>query len=128
MNYKMEYCSFDLDGKEVRFLNAWRDTRSGFAHDSSFRVGGHILGEATCHYLNRTWEMYAFQTSMLCAVDNAEKETADIIRANFKRERGLAQVRGKNKDELQALIDSDPDIVFYRKVKDELRTNCHYSH
>ena len=53
---------------KIEFKNSARNTRGGFAHDTQMFIDGRLEQTATCHYLNRTWESYAFQSVMKEAV------------------------------------------------------------
>ena len=49
-----------------------RKTRNGFAHDCSIPA---IKVRATCHYLNRTWERFDFESVIHAAFDKFVKAT-----------------------------------------------------
>lgn len=56
----------------MEFTNEFNRTRSGFNHTSKlWSSNGELLSVAVCKYLNRTWESYAFQSSMKSAVGKA---------------------------------------------------------
>ena len=49
-----------------------RRTRNGFAHDCAIPA---IKVRATCHYLNRTWERFDFESVIHAAFDKFVKAT-----------------------------------------------------
>ena len=49
-----------------------RKTRNGFAHDCAIPA---LKVRATCHYLNRTWECFAFESVIHVAFDKYLKAT-----------------------------------------------------
>ena len=49
-----------------------RKTRNGFAHDCAIPA---IKVRATCHYLNRTWERFDFESVIHAAFDKFVKAT-----------------------------------------------------
>lgn len=53
---------------KIEFKNSYRSTRNGFAHDTKMYIDGILEMENSAHYLNRTWESYAFQSVMKQAV------------------------------------------------------------
>ena len=53
---------------KIDFKNSARNTRGGFAHDTQMFINDQLEQQATCHYLNRTWESYAFQSVMKQAI------------------------------------------------------------
>lgn len=56
----------------MEFKNEYKSSRSGFSHTSRlYHESGNLLAEAKCNYLNRTWEVYPFQSSMRQAVAKA---------------------------------------------------------
>lgn len=69
--------------KEFMFVCSSRDTRSGFAHDCTLFINNVQKAEATCYYINRTWEVYQYQTVCLCALDNEIKRYIDYKKARF---------------------------------------------
>jgi hypothetical protein len=56
----------------MEFKNEYKSSRSGFSHTSRlYHESGNLLAEAKCKYINRTWEVYPFQSSMRQAVAKA---------------------------------------------------------
>ena len=69
------------NGNEYEFINDSRNTRSGFAHDTTLFRNGEEIGRATAIYYNRTWERYRYQTAMqICINDIIEKKYEDYIK------------------------------------------------
>lgn len=112
----MELRKFRIDGKEVEFANAFRGTRNGFAHDTTMFVEGICMGEATCHYLNRTWERYTYQTVMRKVVGELLDERATFLRERFKREKGYINLTAKRAEEFKVYLNADEGIRFYKEV------------
>jgi hypothetical protein len=72
---------------KIEFKNSARNTRGGFAHDTQMFIDDQFEQQATCHYLNRTWESYAFQSVMRQAIYlRIEQERAKLVR-EYKSER-----------------------------------------
>lgn len=46
-------------------------TRNGFKHTATLFRNGFSIRKATCHYLNRTWECFTFQSVALKVLDGA---------------------------------------------------------
>jgi hypothetical protein len=56
----------------MKFTNEYKSTRSGFSHTSTlWSDNEELVSVAVCKYMNRTWESYAFQSSMKSAVNQA---------------------------------------------------------
>ena len=66
----MEIKKFNIDGKEIEFVNESLDTRHGFKHVTTMFINNCEYGRNTCYYLNRTWERYRYQTVMRGCVQN----------------------------------------------------------
>lgn len=110
-----------INNREVLFVNSWRNTRHGFAHDTEVFINGWKYGSNTCHYLNRTWERYSYQTVMMgCIRDLIESRKMDLIR-DFKERNGYKKLTEKRKGEFEAEIFNDKDLELYNKILEELR-------
>lgn len=81
------------------FQNRFNSTRSGFSHTSILYHNGERLASAKCHYLNRTWESYEYQTSMKDAVDNAIENAV----FNEKQSRGIKRLTKQKREEILTL-------------------------
>lgn len=96
---------YQLNGRIYTFICRSRDTRHGFAHDSELFLGdGYLIGEATCRYLNRTWERYRYQSVMIEVVHQKISQlTADAV-SEFKRQQGVSRITEKRRPALEAFI------------------------
>lgn len=117
----MEIRKFEINGKQVEFVNQSRGTRSGFAHDTTVFINGCQRREATCHYINRTWERYTYQSVMMQAVWLLEEAEENYLREKFKREKGYNKLTAKRKLEFTEILDNNEDIKFYRALREALR-------
>ena len=86
-----------------------RNTRSGFAHDCTLYEGDYEIATATCHYLNRTWECYQYQTVMHKAVRNAMDNIENSCLFVFKREKGYEKMTAKRKEEFEKFLAETED-------------------
>lgn len=65
---------------KIEFKNSARNTRGGFAHDTQMFINERLEQEASMHYINRTWESYAFQSVMKQAIHlRIEQERAKLV-------------------------------------------------
>ena len=81
----------------MEFKNEYKSTRSGFSHTSRlYSDTGDLISEATCRYLNRTWESYDFQSSMKAAVLKA----IDSEIQKQKNLQGIKRLTQKKRDEI----------------------------
>lgn len=81
--------SFDVNGNHYVFVNQYYEPYDGFNHKSKLFVNDKFLVEHTVHYLNRTWESYEFQTSMLGAVRKMLEYNDNCIKLSIKNTLGL---------------------------------------
>ena len=116
----MEIRKITVNGNEYQFVNNSRNTRNGFAHDSEFFVNGINYGKNSCHYLNRTWECFRYQSVMQGLIDNLIEERKAQLKAYYKRENGLARLTKKHLDKLEEIIANDENIALYRAIMKEL--------
>lgn len=92
----------------MEIVNEYKSTRNGFNHVSKLYRNNALVCKATCHYINRTWEVYSFQTSMKKVVSMAiEKEIAEQKR--FQGIKRLTQAKRQ-------------DIINYSSWINELTT------
>lgn len=117
--------SFESKGRNVAFFCSARSTRSGFAHDARLYVDGRQWSVGHCHYLNRTWESYRFQSACLTACNNYIDVRKEDLKDDYKHDNRIARVVGeKRKAELQAIWDSDPDLILFRDIRQTLNERC----
>lgn len=116
----MELRKFEIDGREIEFVNAWRGTRSGFAHDTTLFIDGRKWAEATCHYLNRTWERYTYQTVMRSAVYDLIERAEQSVKTQFMQAKGYKKITANRKAELEEAYKADENIRFYKAIQERL--------
>lgn len=117
----MELKKFNIGADEVEFANEYQNCRDGFNHRSVLFINRHFIAETKVHYINRTWERYHFQTSMLKAVRIAMEVREERIKDNYRWTNNISRIVGKRKEEVQAIIDNDDEIVVLKKIIEELR-------
>jgi hypothetical protein len=93
----------------MKFTNEYKSTRSGFNHTSKlWSSNGGLLAVAVCKYTNRTWESYAFQSSMKSAVNQA-------IENEFQKQKELQGT-------LRLTKSKRSEIENYSSIINELKT------
>ena len=119
----MRIRKMNIDGHEIMFVNQFRNTRNGFAHDTTLFIDNREYQTATCHYYNRTWEWYDYQTVMLEAVYLLKKAKEQECKREYLRKNSIKQIRGeKRKAELTNLIAEDEENKFYDAIMHDLKT------
>ena len=94
----MEIRKITVNGNEYQFINDSRNTRSGFAHDTTLFKNGREYSRATANYINRTWECYRYQTVMKrCISDIIDSGEEDFITAH-KRSNNIKRLTAEKRD------------------------------
>ena len=116
----MELKKMTVQGREVEFVNAFRDKRYGFAHDTTLFIDGRRVAEDTAHYVNRTWERYTYQTVMRSAVYRLIGDREVVLKHKFMQDNGYKKLTPQRKIAFAEVVDADADIKFYREIRDML--------
>ena len=101
-----------IDG--YTFVCESRNTRSGFAHDCTLYEDCSEIAKVSCHYLNRTWESYRYQTVMYKAVREAIDDLEKRYLAGFKAQNGYNKMTAKRKDDFEKFLNTKEN---YRRLK-----------
>lgn len=80
----METKELMVNGNKYLFVNESRSTSNGFCHISTLFRNGYEIASHRCNYLNRTWEVYRYQTSMKCCVGDLLENVINKDLENFK--------------------------------------------
>lgn len=100
----MKVFTYEQDGRRIELVCDSRDTRNGFAHDCVFLLNGREENRASCHYLNRTWELYEFQSVILEALGKARAFAEDRLISRFKDSRGYMRMNDKRYEEFAGWV------------------------
>ena len=96
----MEIKKITVNGNEYEFINDSRNTRNGFAHDTKLFKNDIKIAENSCHYLNRTWEYYRYQTVMQrCIINMINKKEETYIRA-YKTNNGIKRLTAEKRGQI----------------------------
>jgi hypothetical protein len=90
----------NINGNEYEFINHSRSTRNGFAHDTTLFIDGVMHGKASCHYLNRTWECYRFQTVMQRCISNIINTNEEDYIAVYKADNGIKRLTAEKRGQI----------------------------
>ena len=93
------------------FVNRSKSTRHGFKHVSELFNEGAFECMAVCHYLNRTWESYPFQTSMKECFRQLIDSRSEWLINEYKRETGRMRLSADMKKDI---VDADELIAEYK--------------
>lgn len=112
----MEIKKFNIDEYEFEFVNESYDTRHGFKHVSTLFVNNYKQIENTCHYLNRTWESYRYQTVMRGCVYKLIENRIGNLKSDFKNRNGYLKMTAKRNEEFENEIKDDDTLGRYYKL------------
>lgn len=110
----------NINGNEYEFICQFKNTRNGFKHECNLFINDRFETSATCHYYNRTWESYNYQSVMLRAVSILMEEHENFLKDVFKKENGYEKMTAKRKEEFQKVLDADSLMVEYKAAKEKL--------
>lgn len=112
----MQMRKFEVDGKEITFVNDHRDTSTGFAHDTTMFINGIETTHATQYWCNRTWERYGYQTVMRRAVYDLKDRREGALKAQFMADKGYKRMTADRAVEFEAFKRKDDKAEFYEKL------------
>lgn len=99
----MQLIKRNLAGKNYTFVCESHSTRNGFKHTCTLFACDSLYPEAsaTCHYLNRTWESWTYQ-SVCCKVVNQiiereKKRTVDC----YKRLNNVSRISSELRKQIE---------------------------
>lgn len=112
----MEIRKIKVNGNNYQFVNDSRSTRNGFAHDTTLFINDCEHGRASCHYINRTWECYRYQTVMKrCIDDIIEANKKDYI-AVYKADNDIKRLTAEKREQLENEFYKQKEIKELQKV------------
>lgn len=83
----------------MEFKNTYNSSRNGFSHTSRlYNDNGNLISTAKCNYINRTWEVYPFQSSMRQAVAKAIDNEIKTIKDQI----GIKRLTKEKQSEIEA--------------------------
>ena len=110
-----------IEGKDIIFTNTWRGTGSGFVHETELYIDGWHASAARCHYINRTWERYSYQSVMLEAVHKLQEKETAREKAYFLRINGYKNMMSYRKAAFVEYLAENKNLSFYKKIEEALR-------
>lgn len=111
----------NINGHDISFYNRSEGTRNGFRHVSSMFLDHEHVGCGICNYLNRTWEWYTFQTSMIRAVENRMDERSDRLESIYRRNNNIKRMTAAKRGEFEKILDADSTMQLYRDTIKNLK-------
>ena len=110
-----------INGNEYEFVNSWRNTRTGFAHDTTLFKNGREISTATVIYYNRTWESYEYQTVMQRCINNIEENRYNRFIENYKAENNIKRMTKEKRMTADKEFYGREDMVELLEVYEQLK-------
>lgn len=112
---------FTVQGHDVQFLCKSRNTRNGFAHDAEMYLDDNWMADYTCHYYNRTWECWRYQSVCFGCVRRTIWFREQWPKKEYKRLNGLSRISGdKHKAGLKEMAENDSLMQLFNAILKEL--------
>lgn len=112
----LEVKQFEINGKQIMFINSWRKNYSGFVHESELQVDGCYYGKAKCQYYNRTWESYPYQSVMSNLVYNLADERTVELKKEFLEENGWKKLTADRKEQFESYKNQDARYSLLKEI------------
>lgn len=116
----MERVKKIINDTEYEFFNEFQDCRDGFNHRTILFKNGHKLNESKVHYINRTWESYAYQSVMKKSVNIEIEYLINRIKEKFKTEKGYQKITKNRKDEFDNYLNSYTNYIELKELYNTL--------
>lgn len=99
---------------EVSSRYQFGDCRDGFNHFGYLYIDGVMVSQSKCHYINRTWEVYAGQSARRAAAYNWMQSHEEDVKEAVKERMGLKRATPRVKEAVAAELRKDAK---YQAVK-----------
>ena len=109
-----------INGNAYEFINDSRNTRSGFAHDTTLFKNGEEIGRATAIYYNRTWECYRYQTVMKKCVRGLIDEKYNDFIVAYKAENNIKRLTAGKRAEADRIFEDLAEVKELRELLKQL--------
>ena len=107
----MELKKLLVNGIEYEFVCVSSGTRTGFKHSVSLFSKNQLINEGVCHYINRTWERFSFQTAMLTAVRNELDYIKTRLLYRIKTDNSYTKMTDKRNQEFEKVLQNDSSFI-----------------
>lgn len=112
--------TFNLNGNEYVFTNDSGSNRCGFYHRSILYVNGNRKAENKVNYLNRTWEVYRYQTAMKGLVSKLMSDRLDRLEYDFKKANKYRRMTDKRRVDFEKVTSADSLLLEYKELYSKL--------
>ena len=113
-------------GNVWRLVNEGWSNSTGWGHRTVVIRGGFSYGPTKVKYLNRTWEMYPFQTCMSGAINRIYDEELYIYIENYKYNNNIDRFKKGQKEQVIEEFNNTTIGQDIAEVKNAI-SNCEFT-
>ena len=111
-------------GKDIwYFINENWETSRSWGHRTIVFKNDYEYLEHKCRYINRTWEMYRYQSCMYCAVEDIKDRELNRFIDNYKYENNIERFKKGQKEELIKQFEKTEIAKVLKKLNKAIELN-----
>lgn len=111
----MKY-NINLNNENWLILCKYKSNKNGFSHLVYIYENDLLIGTGRCNYINRTWEMYDYQTTIIKALNNAINNYWLGYIDTFKQDTKIQRLSKNKKELLQQTFELQDYIMTIKKL------------
>ena len=122
---------FAIEGNTARFFCYSHDTRNGFAHTAEYTgpYAWDVENVHTCHYLNRTWELYRYQSACMGIAREMLENARDSLKREWMDARGYARMTAARREAFKREdLTRDPEYRYASTLVFAIECGPHFYH
>ena len=119
----MEIIKIECNGTRFEFVCNSRGTKHGFAHDCNLFINDNREQTAHCHYLNRTWECWRYQTACITALNQEIEWYTNRMMEQWKGEHGYNRMTKTRRVEFDQYLNGLEYIQTLTACKDKIKND-----
>lgn len=114
-NFNIKY-----DNANYNFICECFNTRNGFKHVITLFINGIEQTTSSINYINRTWEVWDYQSTCVKAIDNLLAAFINREKSRFKDRNGYIKLTKKRLKEFENTLNNHSQYAILTAVKDKL--------
>lgn len=110
-----------VNGNRFDFYNTFFRNSRNWGHKTELHINDRVVTKNKCIYLNRTWEVYPYQSCMQDCVYNLLDIRRQEIESDFRNKNNIKRLTSEKRVTLDVIITKDNEIKDLNKLLKELR-------
>lgn len=98
------------------YAESWSNSRA-WGHKAVLKINDYQTWENKIRYYNRTWERYQYESVIHSVIYDYIEYIKELVKENFKREKGIKRITEKYKKEVEKAIKTDKNIKAVERFK-----------